>query len=74
MPSGTEWAYDLQTTFHLQPGDYVLRYYRQFHHIDTERVPRTEFIAEGRLRVTPSTSTEPSFIPLENKKRLIRNP
>ena len=74
-PLGTDWAFDLQATFRLRPGEYVLRYYRHFRNLrNEEELPRTEFVGEGRLRVIPSPSTEPSFIPLENKKTLILNP
>ncbi len=60
-------------TFRLRPGEYVLRYYRQISNFDAEKgPPRNEFLGQGRLRVIPSESTEPSFVPLEDKKNIMR--
>lgn len=61
------------TTFSLRPGEYMVRYYRQIIQGDPEKgPPRNEFVGQGRLLVTESESTEPTFVPLEDKKNSVR--
>ncbi len=61
------------TTFCLRPGEYMVRYYRQIMNFDPEKGPsRNEFVGQSRLVVTESKSTEPTYVPLEDKKSIGR--
>ena len=65
-------AFKAHATFNLKPGEYVLRFYHQFGPFDAENGPdQTEFVGQGQLKVTASKSTEPSFVPLEDKRSMI---
>lgn len=61
-------------TFKLQPGEYVVRYYRQAMDFDGEKGPPvTEFLGEGRLLVVQPKSgeTDCGLIPLSSEKNKI---
>lgn len=61
-------------TFRLQPGEYVVRYYRQSNQADPEKGPPvTELLGEGRLVVIPPKSgvADCGLIPLSSDKHKI---
>ena len=61
----------VEAKFKLSPGQYTLRYYREIVYIDGEQgPPQIEFMGQGQLQVTPSKSTEPTFVPLEDPHRI----
>ena len=65
--------FQVEGVFHLEPGEYVLRYYRDSRFFDGEKGPnQIEWIGQGRLRVLPSQSQEPYITPMEDQKNLIR--